>query len=247
MTHRTKAVLFDKDGTLLDFTATYGPAIPEVIADLLGERDGGRFEAMADILGYDLASGRFRDDSFLIAGSTADYLGDFARATGLAADKALADRIDALFRRFALPSVTLFDGVVAVLDELAARGLPVGVATNDAELNTHAQLEAAGLGGRFPFVVGYDSGHGGKPAPGQILAFARHAGVEPSEVAMIGDSVHDLAAARAAGAVAVGVTTGFYDAAHLGPHADLLLAELSELLDAVDLPPRGSSRPVRVA
>lgn len=233
-----KAFLFDKDGTLLDFTATYGPAIPDVIADLLGERSGVRFENMARILGYDLETGLFAEDSFLIAGSTGDYLDAFAEAADLPADQALIDRIDQLFREFALPHVTPFQGVTAFLDDLKGRGLPLGIATNDAELNARQQLQSAGIDDRFGFIVGYDSGHGGKPAPGQILAFCDHCGLRPEEVAMVGDSNHDLHAAKSVGALAIGVTTGFYGADELAPHADVLLASFAEIPANVPLPPR---------
>ena len=60
----------------------------------------------------------------------------------------------------------------------------------------------------FDFVAGCDSGWGGKPAPGQLLAFVAQCGLTPARVAMVGDSKHDLDAGRAAGMAAVAVLTG---------------------------------------
>lgn len=82
-------------------------------------------------------------------------------------------------------------------------------------------------------MAGYDSGHGAKPQPGMVTAFAAHLGVAPSRIAMVGDSPYDLVAARAAGAVSVAVLSG-----PLGPAARDTMAPLADyILDSVaDLP-----------
>jgi len=84
------------------------------------------------------------------------------------------------------------------------------------------------------FVAGYDSGFGAKPDPGPVLAFAQAVGVPPSEIAVVGDTVLDLAAARAAGAIAIGVLTGPAPSAILAPHADALLASPAEFAAWLD-------------
>ena len=85
----------------------------------------------------------------------------------------------------------------------------------------------------FGFIAGFDSGWGGKPGPGQLLAFAEHAGLSPVACAMVGDSLHDLAAARAAGMVGVGVLTGLASRETLEPAADVVLGTIAELPDWV--------------
>jgi phosphoglycolate phosphatase len=79
------------------------------------------------------------------------------------------------------------------------------------------------------FVAGHDSGYGAKPAAGPVLAFARAMTVETREVAVVGDEVHDLAAARAAGAFAVGVRSGPVPDELLAPHADALIDSIADL------------------
>jgi phosphoglycolate phosphatase len=79
------------------------------------------------------------------------------------------------------------------------------------------------------FVAGYDSGFGQKPDAAPVLAFASVAGVAAGEIAVIGDSPHDLVAAHAAGAVAVGVLSGPNRAEALAPHADVLLPSIMKL------------------
>jgi phosphoglycolate phosphatase len=110
-------------------------------------------------------------------------------------------------------------------------GLALGVATNDSEAPARAHLAHAGIADLFAFVAGYDSGWGGKPAPGQLLAFARAAGLDPGACAMVGDSLHDLAAARAAGMAGVAVLTGIAGRDTLAPAADAVLGSVAELPD----------------
>ena len=62
-----------------------------------------------------------------------------------------------------------------------------------------------------------------------VLAFARHLGVAPAQIAMVGDSLHDLDAARAAGALAVAVLSGPADRDALAPHADYVVEDIAAL------------------
>ena len=64
-----------------------------------------------------------------------------------------------------------------------------------------------------------------------MLAFARFANVAPAEIAVVGDAPHDLVAARAAGATAIGVLSGPVPRERLAPHADVLIASIAELDD----------------
>ena len=67
--------------------------------------------------------------------------------------------------------------------------------------------------------------------PDPVLAFATFAEVAPAEIAVVGDTEHDLVAARAAGAIAVGVLSGPVPRERLEPHADVLLPSIAKLDD----------------
>lgn len=62
-----------------------------------------------------------------------------------------------------------------------------------------------------------------------VVAFARQLGVAPQRVAMVGNSRHDLAAARAAGALAVAVLSGPAGRAELAPLADRIVDDIAAL------------------
>ena len=65
-------------------------------------------------------------------------------------------------------------------------------------------------------------------------AFARQLGLDPARVVMVGDSLHDLQAGRAAGMRTVAVLTGMAGTADLAPHADVVLPDIGHLAGWID-------------
>jgi phosphoglycolate phosphatase len=220
-----RGLLFDKDGTLFDFRATWGGWTRRVIAELSGGSPemAGRLQS---ILGYDLATGDFAPDSAIIAHTTAEI-----RDLLLAALPA-QDGDDLLIRLNAMASENDMIEAVALrplFQRFRSMGLRIGLATNDAEGPARAHLERAAIGDCFDFVAGFDSGWGGKPATGQMEAFLGATGLRAGEVAMVGDSLHDLDAGRAAGMRTVAVLTGIAGRNQLAPHADIVFDTIDSL------------------
>ena len=220
-----RGIVFDKDGTLFDFNATWGAWSRTMLhRESRGEPDV--MTRLADVLGYDLAQDRFLPGSIVIA-----------ETVGVVADAILTvvpgqDR-DALIARMKAASVEV-PQVEAVplglfIPALKAQGYVLGLATNDAEGPARRHLQVAGVHDDFAFIAGSDSGWGGKPAPGQLLAFLAQTGLAAADCVMVGDSLHDLHAGRAAGMRTLGVLTGPAPAAELAPHADAVLASIAEI------------------
>jgi phosphoglycolate phosphatase len=231
-----KAILFDKDGTLIDFDATWGPAAYEVMRTL-AQGDAAKLDALMEVSHYVEAERRFEPSSPLIAGSSASYGPLWAAALGRPPGSDLYDEMDDLFRFWGLETLAPIGEPAAIASDLKARGLKLGIATNDAERSARAQATALGLDPYLDYVAGYDSGYGGKPHPGMVLAFAEACACRPDEVAVIGDSLHDLHAARAAGAAGFAVLTGPTRAAaraELEPHADRVIDSIADLPALVD-------------
>ncbi len=228
-----QALLFDKDGTLIDFDATWGPAAYEVMTTLAGG-DRASLERLMLVSEYIEEERRFLPTSPLVAGSSAHYGPLWAEALGREPGQAFYSEMDELFRIGGLRHLAPIAQPAAILGELAGRGIRLGIATNDAEASARAQAEALGLSPMLSFVAGYDSGFGGKPDPGMVTAFVEQHGLDPARVALIGDSKHDLLAARAAGVVAIAVLTGpLREAARedVEPLADHLLVSIADLPD----------------
>ncbi len=226
-------VLFDKDGTLVDFDQTWGHAGHAVMLDL-GRDDPAAVARLVDAMHYDLAGRRFAATSPLIAGAPDTYVHLWAEALGRSGDPAMLDDLNRAFTEATLRSLAPLGDPDAVLLALKSRGLRLGLATNDTEASARRQLAALGLDAHMDFVAGYDTGHGGKPDPGMVLAFARALGVAPGRIAMVGDSPLDLMAARAAGAVAVAVLSGPAARGELQHLADHVLDGIADLPALVD-------------
>ena len=220
-----RAVIFDKDGTLFDFRRSWGDWAGRLLAGLAADpQERARLGAA---VGFDTLACDFHPDSPVIAGTSAEVAAALQAALPDWKAEALLARINA-----AAAEAQMVPAVAALrplLEALRARGLALGLATNDAEAPAEAHLAAHGLRDLFDFVAGYDSGYGGKPAPGQLLAFAQAVGVVPGEIAMVGDSLHDLEAAQAAGMARVAVLTGIAKHEVLAPHADVVLADIGDL------------------
>jgi phosphoglycolate phosphatase len=225
-----RAILFDKDGTLVDFQRTWGPATHTVMTGLCNG-DSAAFERLCAVSLYDPAERRLMPGSPVVIETTYGYGKLWAQALGVPLTPAFIDQIDRLFFDTTLHHLTPMGDVKALLGAFRARGLRLGLMTNDADKNTRAQMQRLGLDQLLEFIAAYDSGYGHKPDPDPVLAFATFAGVAPGEIAVVGDTEHDLAAARAAGAIAVGVLSGPVPRERLAPHADFLLPSIAQLDD----------------
>jgi phosphoglycolate phosphatase len=223
-----RAILFDKDGTLVDFQRTWGPATHTVLTQLCNG-DSGAFDRLAAVSLYDATERKLLPGSPVVIETTYGYGKLWAGALGVPLTAEFVDRIDRMYFQTTLDHLSPMGDVKGLLGALAARGFRLGLMTNDADANTRAQLQRLELDNLLEFVAAYDSGFGAKPAPDPVLAFAAFANVAPAEIAVVGDTEHDLVAARAAGAVAVGVLSGPIPRERLEPHADVLLGSIADL------------------
>jgi phosphoglycolate phosphatase len=223
-----RALLFDKDGTLVDFAATWNGATGAVI-ETLSAGDERLAARLAEIVHFDRGAATLLPSSPFIGGSLAELVLDWADALGVPPDGAFDDRLKGLFHETALLAAVPIGDPAALLGELKDQGYRLGLITNDSEAGARAQSEKLGFAHHFDAILGYDSGHGRKPEPGPVLEFMRRFDLRPDETALIGDTLHDLDAARAAGAVAIGVASGFLSAERLAPHADHVVGSIMEL------------------
>lgn len=221
--------IFDKDGTLFDFRKSWGAWASALLATIARDPDHAR--TLGRAIGFDPDTQDFTADSVVIAGTPEDIAVPLLphlpgeTLTGLVARM---NQLSATARM--VPAVPLSE----VLGGLRDRGLKLGLATNDGETPARMHLRTAGVSDLFDYVAGFDSGHGGKPAPGMLLAFASQLGLEPSRIVMVGDSLHDLEAGRAAGMRTAAVLTGVAGAPVLAPHADVVLPDIGHLAAWID-------------
>ncbi len=192
-----RAVVFDKDGTLIDVHRTWGPAMAGALRDLVD--DPTRRAEAAGAIGVDLDTHELAVDAPIIAASNDQLVALLAPILEVDAERFLPTFEERLFAH-ADGTVTPLPGVV---DALARMFCWIGLATNDAETSARQQLTGLGWLHRFVSVIGYDSGFGAKPGPGMLLESAERAGVKPQELLLVGDTDTDLRTAAAAGCPSV--------------------------------------------
>ncbi|OYY13198.1 MAG: hydrolase [Rhizobiales bacterium 35-68-8] len=236
-----KAILFDKDGTLVHFDRTWGPAAGAVMRALAGD-DAAALRRLEEVSHYLPDEERFLFTSPLVAGSSAHYGPLWALALRQEASDAFLSRIDQLFSEEGLRHLTPVGQPRRVLADLKAAGLHIGIVTNDAEDNARLQSGALDLTPLLDAVIGYDSGFGSKPDPGMVTAFCRRFQLSAAEVAVVGDSAHDLSAARAAGSRFILVRTGPAPVDAMMDAADLVVDSIDDLTPALfGLAPAGEA------
>jgi phosphoglycolate phosphatase len=241
-----RGILFDKDGTLIDFDASWSRSYRQLSLDFCGG-DERAATAMLGAGGMDPVTGRCRPGSVLAAGNTIDIARFWFPDLSGAALTAMVEQMDGVFYENGVRYSVALPGAVETLAALDRAGYAMGVATSDGTAATKAALAALGLERYLPHVFGYDSVVRPKPAPDIVQAFCTAIAAPAAEIAVIGDNSHDLEMARSAGAgAAIGVLSGTSGEADLAPLADAILESIRDLpawLAARERPARTLRRP----
>jgi pyrophosphatase PpaX len=195
MLNAVDAVLFDLDGTLVD-------TIPLIFAcyehTLAAHAPG--FKPSRSVLVSNL--GRSLDD----------ILFDYATAAGAAEPLALSREMLQTYRSFQREAVSRliqpYDGIREALAGLRERGVTLGVVTSKVEWAARQCYEYYGLGEFLSVQVFHDDTARHKPDPEPLLFAATKGGLAPERCVYVGDSIHDMAAGKAAGMRTIGVLWG---------------------------------------
>jgi phosphoglycolate phosphatase len=191
-----KAVMLDLDGTLADTVADLAVATNEMLRALA------RPELPEPLIRTFVGKGIVKLVERALAGSL----------EGTVPPAQLERALPVFERCYAQANGSrsaLFPGAIEGLEALRAMGLPLACVTNKAARFTAPLLERLGVAGYFAQVIAGDTLPQKKPDPQPLLHACRAFGVAPHEMLMIGDSVNDAAAARAAGCPVFCVTYGY--------------------------------------
>ena len=213
-------LLFDIDGTLLRTGGAGMQAMARAFERLYGVADA--------FAGIDMGG---RSDSWILQSALAQQ--------GLPHEPAVRERFAQAYAEALAETLPLFDGQImpgipALLEALAEAAVVRGLGTGNFRRTSLLKLRHFGLAEHF-----LDGGFGEDSADRrEILALGvvrlRAAAREDAAVVVIGDTTHDIAAARAIGARAVGVATGRVSVAELaGAGADVVLPDCADLEGAL--------------
>jgi len=220
---RFDAIAFDLDGTLVDSAGGIAHALNAALADQ------GLPSFPLDTVRAWIGDG---PDALIARALATDALAPHD-SYELAAR--LRRGFDAATLRAPMAGSVVFDGILAVIGELAAQR-PLVVITNKPTPLARAVLHEAGLLATFAAVHGADTPSQRKPSPLLLQQAARGLGVAPQRLLMVGDAAVDIAAALAAGSAAAWAGWG-YGHAPTQPPADLWrLATPQDLLHRLAMP-----------
>ena len=222
------AILFDKDGTLIDYHRTW----TAINRDAALHAAGGDTELAEKLLvagGWDADAQRFSANTALAAGTAAEIAALWCAHGSIVDVDQLTREIDDIFSRGKVSAVPVTD-LAKLFIRLKGRGLALGIASSDNAASIEALARHHDLHEHLDFVAGYDSGHGSKPAPGMLLAFCEKVGCAPGETAVVGDNDHDMAMATAGGAgLRIAVLTGTGTRANLEPICDHCIENIEDI------------------
>ncbi len=217
-----KVVLIDLDGTLLD-----------TVGDIITAAN-----AMRGTLGFQrLEAGLVRN--FVGKGITnlvAKTLKDCVGEVGPTALKVAVANFELQYERCFDATSKPYPGVVDGLNALKDAGFRLGCVTNKAEKFTLPLLAKTGLRDYFEIVVSGDTVAEKKPHPMQLKHAAAFFGCKTNEMLLIGDSINDAEAARAAGSAVFIVPYGYNEGQELrGLDCDAFIDDLPSALKLVKL------------
>lgn len=233
-----RGILFDKDGTLIEFHKLWYGATKKVVElfcvinQLPISED--MQQRLLEVVGVE--GEKIRQDGALAyktyGGIGAD-IAAFLEGQGILIDKELAGRqLEVLYETVLgqadvqyLPTCDL----KKLFGNLKEQGIKIGLATADNAVISKICLEKLGILQEFDY-LGWDDGScRPKPAPDMLERFCAQCGLVPEQVAVVGDTVNDMRFAKENGAVAVGTLSGLATEQALRKVADIVVETPSGL------------------
>lgn len=231
------AIIFDKDGTLIDFDAFWVSVSIKALEQILTSFNKREVPLCELLESFGVHNGITDIDSVLCKG-TYEQLGqivyDILHQYGCdascnevttAVTKAFNENSDAGEVKPTCPEL------VEVLKSLKTQGKKLAVVTTDNEYITRKCLKKLGIEGLFDKIYTDDGKTPTKPDPYCINDFCAITGIKPENTVMVGDTLTDVSFAKNAGITSIAIAKNERNRGILEPYADIVLSDLSKLLN----------------
>ena len=238
-----KAIIFDKDGTLIDFDAFWVAVSVKAIGDVLAQCGADRALLTAILEAFGVRDG-VTDLNGVLCKGTYEQMGEIVyrilREGGceLSCDEVVRLVLDAYNRNSDAGEVKPTCPELAdVLADLKERGIKLAVVTTDNRRITDLCLAKLGIAELFDHIYTDDGDAPTKPDPACAVDFCRRVGVEKTKdtVVMVGDTMTDVRFAQNSGITAVALARSEQSRAVLAPHADAVITAMTDLKAAIGL------------
>ena len=228
-------IIFDKDGTLMDFDAFWVSVTVKAMEDVLGSVNMD-LSPMEEILeAFGVHNGVTDVDAVLCKG-TYRQMGEIVYkilsrlGCSVGCDEMVKLVVDAYNRNADAGEVKPTCPCLGeVLRGLKAQGKKLAVVTTDNHPITKICLERLGIADLFDVIYADDGKTPSKPDPYCVVAFCKETGVEKDRVLMVGDTLTDIRFAKNAGIPSVGIAKTPRGRELLEPHADAVIPDPSLL------------------
>ena len=218
--NKPSAILFDLDGTVADTALDLSATLNHLLK--LAGREQIDHSLVRNMVGQ---------------GAKALIIKGFSH-TGEAPDE---KEVETLFHQYLsyymdhiADKTVLFDGVRKLFDQLKAQNIPLAICTNKNIKLTHALLEEMNITHYFDAVTCGDSFEYKKPDPRHLYSTCEIMNADPSHAIMVGDSINDIAAGKAAAMLTVGVSFGYTETPVRELNPDIVIDHFDDFIDAVN-------------
>ena len=235
-----KGIVFDKDGTLIDFYRVWEPAIVPVVQRLFLQlglvvkvEEAGK---ILECLGY--RDGKIDPEGAIAWKSYRGIAEDIRLASPAVAKRASVEEIAAILQREFFTEVAkkrqeypTFTDLPKLCRRLTQKGIRIGVATTDDAVSTRHCLDCLGISQYISFWGTADGQMPEKPDPELLYMAAAQWKVAPEEIAVVGDTPNDMRFAANARAIGIAVLSGTGSRRELEGLADAVLDSVDMLTD----------------
>lgn len=231
-----QAVIFDKDGTLIDFDFMWGTWTLQLAERLQTVTELDAREALCASYGYDIARKKILLDGKLTCTPMwrlRQMMIEVTQSLGLSNDQAQCAVTEAWFVPDPVCLAKPFTDVYKLFSNIQRNNIRIAIATTDDRSPTEAMLKAFNVMELVDTMVCADDSIPAKPAPDMVTTICQRLNVDPEKTIVVGDTVADLQMARSANAgYVIGVLSGVGLLDHLTPLADLLMDSVDSLQDS---------------
>lgn len=237
-------VIFDKDGTLIDFKYLWAQKTKAGVERLVHAIQGSDElrRAIYLTLGYDPEADQFEMQGPLITAAMSKLYTIAAAVLfqhgwpWLEAELLVQEHLaPGMAEVLTVDLLRVTTDLQKLFSELSAANIHIAVITSDDRAPADKTLQLLGVRNQVAFLAGADDVYPPKPAPEAILAACQHVGVSVARAVMVGDSTTDMLMGQRAGVgFRLAVLTGIMDRATLEPYADLVLDSIDQM-EIVDL------------
>ena len=238
-----RGILFDKDGTLVDFFSLWLRAAAAVVPAFLEENQIAASEEMVSLLleAMGVRQGEVDPKGALAYKSYGEIPEDICRMLEekqiCLSEETVRGQLEKLFHQNVAQrgaQFQVFTDMKVLMESLKARNIIIGLATADTELSAENCLSSIGIKEYFDYIGADDGKRSPKPDKEMFLEFAEQFSLKAEEIAVVGDTYNDMLFAKKNGGIAIGVLSGVSEEKDFSGEADHIIASIAELPELLE-------------